>query len=232
MVLLHAETVTGGPYLLSICAYSQTPNPARSTADAAYRLTRTRLIWNHHGANDPDTMSSMLQTAGRGSAGSTSRGTARIADAPVRRYGEDRNGRVRQRGVPRVRDVFPGAPDPGVYLSAVPGRGRSGRPCRGRSSQPKDRRPRLVRGRTVPARSPREDDRLGEVVVVRVAGCRRDLGDAVRVRFGDLPSRPTSCMIPRSWTGAMPAMRRRARRFTSFARTDTAVPRKQGGGRC
>ena len=87
-------------------------------------------------------------------------------------------------------------------------------------------------GRTVPARSPRQDDRLGEVVVVRVAGCRRDLGDAVRVRFGDLPSRPTSCMIPRSWTGAMPAMRRRARRFTSFARTDTAVPRKQGGARC
>ena len=40
------------------------------------------------------------------------------------------NGRVRQRGVPRVKDVFPGAPDPGVYLSAVPGRGRSGRPCR------------------------------------------------------------------------------------------------------
>ena len=55
------------------------------------------------------------------------------------------NGRVRQRGVPRVKDVFPGAPDPGVYLSAVPGRGRSGRPCRGRSSQPKDRRPQLVR---------------------------------------------------------------------------------------
>ena len=26
-----------------------------------------------------------------------------------------------------------------------PGRGRSGRPCRGRSSQPKDRRPQLVR---------------------------------------------------------------------------------------
>ena len=88
----------------------------------------------------------------------------------------------------------------------------------------------------------------------KVAGCRRGLGDAVRVRFGrclraacppgwprsrgrrpgafrDLPSRPTSCMIPRSWTGAMPAMRRRARRFTSFARTDTAVPR-EGGGRC
>ena len=62
-----------------------------------------------------------------------------------RRYGEDPNGRVRQRGVPHVKDVFPGAPDPGVYLSAVPGRGRSGRPCRGRSSQPKDRRPQLVR---------------------------------------------------------------------------------------
>ena len=32
-------------------------------------------------------------------------------------------------------------------------------------------------GRTVPAGSPRQDDRLGEVVVVRVAGCCRDLGD-------------------------------------------------------
>ena len=34
----------------------------------------------------------------------------------------------------------------------------------------------------------------GEVVVVRVAGCRRDLRDAVRVRFGDLPSRPTALL--------------------------------------
>ena len=85
-------------------------------------------------------------------------------------------------------------------------------------------------GRAVPARSPREDDRLGEVVVVRVAGCRRGLRDAARVRFGDLPSRPT--LLPRSLPGAMPAMRRRARRFTSFARTDTAAPHKQGGGRC
>ena len=89
---------------------------------------------------------------------------------------------------------------------------------------------RIVPGRAVPARSPRQDDRLGEVVVVRVAGCRRGLRDAARVRFGDLPSRPT--LLPRSLPGAMPAMRRRARRFTSFARTDTAVPRKQGGGRC
>ena len=134
------------------------------------------------------------------------------------------NGRVRQRGVPRVKDVFPGAPDPGVYLSAVPGRGRSGRPCRAVRLSPGIVVPNSS-GSNVPARSPRQDDRLGEVVVVRVAGCRRDLGDAVRVRFGDLPSRPTSCMIPRSWTGAMPAMRRRTRRFTSFARTDTAVPR-------
>ena len=46
-------------------------------------------------------------------------------------------------------------------------------------------------GRVVPARSPRQDDRLGEVVVVRVAGCRRGLRDAARVRFGDLPSRST-----------------------------------------
>ena len=46
-------------------------------------------------------------------------------------------------------------------------------------------------GRAVPARSPRQDDRLGEVVVVRVAGCRRGLRDAARVRFGDLPSRST-----------------------------------------
>ena len=66
----------------------------------------------------------------------------------------------------------------------------------------------------------------------RRPGSRLPRRDAVRALFGDLPSRPTSCMIPRSWTGAMPAMRRRARRFTSFARTDTAVPRKQGGGRC
>ena len=94
------------------------------------------------------------------------------------------------------------------------------------------RRPQLVRVERSLLGRLGKDDRLGEVVVVRVADCRRDLGDAVRVRFGDLPSRPTSCMTPRNWTGAMPAMRRRARRFTSFARTDTAVPRKQGGGRC
>ena len=66
----------------------------------------------------------------------------------------------------------------------------SGRPCRGRSSQP-----RIVvagsSGSSGPARSPRQDDRLGEVVVVRVAGCRRGLRDAARVRFGDLPSRST-----------------------------------------
>ena len=80
-------------------------------------------------------------------------------------------------------------------------------------------------GRMVPARSTRQDDRLGEVVVVRVAGCRRDLGDAVRVRFGG-PAVSTNLLHDSEELGpAMPAMRRRARRFTSFARTDTAVPR-------
>ena len=81
-----------------------------------------------------------------------------------------------------------------------------------------------------PRRQGRQQRLHAALVVVRVAGCRRDLGDAVRALFGDLPSRPTSCMIPRNWTGAMSAMRRRARRCASFARTDTAVPREHGGG--
>ena len=78
------------------------------------------------------------------------------------------------------------------------------------------------RGRLPPhPRRQRRQQRLhAALVVVRVAGCRRDLGDAVRALFGNLPSRPTSCMIPRSWTGAMPAMRRRAGRSRhSLART-------------
>ena len=78
-------------------------------------------------------------------------------------------------------------------------------------------------GRAVPARSPRQDDRLGEVVVVRVAGCRRDLRDAVRVRFGDLPSRLTLLHVSEELARRDAGMRRRARRFTSFAPTDTVV---------
>ena len=101
-----------------------------------------------------------------------------------------------------------------------------------------------VPGPLPPCRSARRDrsqptmPRIGTATFIHTfrlttpASPHRACRAAVRVRFGDLPSRPTSCMTPRSWTGAMPGMRRRARRFTSFARTDTAVPRKQGGGRC
>ena len=88
-------------------------------------------------------------------------------------------------------------------------------------------------GRAVPARSPRQDDRLGEVVVVRVAGCRRDLRDAVRVRFGDLPSRPTLLHVSEELA------RRDAGHETSGAAVHVIrshghcrAPAKQGGGRC
>ena len=45
------------------------------------------------------------------------------------------------------------------------------------------------------------DDRLGEVIVVRVAGCRRDLADSVRVRPCDLPFRPTLLDDPEEIAG-------------------------------
>ena len=80
-------------------------------------------------------------------------------------------------------------------------------------------------------RSPRQDDRLGEVVVC--PGSRlpprspgRRPGSVSGICRLDQPS----CMIPRSLPGAMPAMSRRVRRFTSFAHTDTAV-RLQAGRR-
>ena len=121
-------------------------------------------------------------------------------------------------------DFFSGAPDSGVYLSAVPGRGGSGRPCRGRSSQPRDRRPQLVRVERSLLIRLGKDDGLGEVVVVRVAGCRGDLGDAVRALFGNLPSRPTPTSRSRR---ASTARHPKDSQSTDAAR-DRTTPRPSG----